>query len=301
MTGALLGRVGLDRRTPLAAATLMLGANAPDIDIVSVWAGSYASIAFRRGWTHGPLAMLLLPVALTGLMLLWDRLVRRRRSPEAPPADPRWVLALAVIGVWSHPLLDWLNTYGIRLLMPFSDRWFAGDAVFIVDPILWLLLASALVAARRGFPLRRVQHRAAWALGYVLLLVVLSPLGERRTLAQVRAGALPEATEVMYQPQPASPHRATLVVVTPRAYHLGRFDWLPSPRATLEGTVLPRGDWSLPAVQAARRRPDARDFLIWSRYPWVRVEGDGTVVFGDARFPEGGITGGLGGVRIPPP
>jgi len=300
MAGATLARVGLDRRTPLAAATLMLAANAPDIDIVSVWLGSHASIAFRRGWTHGPLAMLLLPLIVAATVLAWDRVVRRRRHPTRPPVDGRWTLALATIGVLSHPVLDWLNTYGIRLLMPFSPRWFYGDAVFIVDPWLWLLLGATLVSARRGRSRRTVRVHASLAAGYVALLVLLSPVAEQRTLAYAHTHGVPEATEVMYQPQPATPHLASVIVVTPDAYHMGRFDWLPVPRATLDGDRIARGDWSLPAVQAARRDPSARDFLTWSRYPYVRVEPDGSVFFGDARFPEGGITGGLGGVRVAP-
>ena len=73
MAGAVMARIGGDRRTPLAAATLILAANAPDIDIFSVWVGSFASLAFRRGWTHGPIALLLLPFVVTGIILAWDR------------------------------------------------------------------------------------------------------------------------------------------------------------------------------------------------------------------------------------
>ena len=36
--------------------------------------------------------------------------------------------------------MDVLNSYGVRLLMPFSGRWFYGDALYIVDP--WLYLAA---------------------------------------------------------------------------------------------------------------------------------------------------------------
>ncbi len=40
-----------------------------------------------------------------------------------------WLAAwgLAIIGVASHLLLDWTNTYGIRLLLPFSSQWFHLD------------------------------------------------------------------------------------------------------------------------------------------------------------------------------
>ena len=35
--------------------------------------------------------------------------------------------------------------------MPFSERWFYGDALFIIDPWLWLLLAAGVVIATAGW------------------------------------------------------------------------------------------------------------------------------------------------------
>jgi inner membrane protein len=170
LAGASMARAGLHRVSPLATATLILGANAPDIDIFASVAGSYASLALRRGWTHGPVAMVVLPFVVAGLVMGWDRWIRRRRHPTAPPV--RWadILLLALLGVASHVPLDWLNTYGVRLLMPFSGRWFYGDAVFIVDPWLWLILGGGLAVAggrsRRG--------TIAWgALGILLSLPLL--------------------------------------------------------------------------------------------------------------------------------
>jgi len=302
MAGAAMARVGLDRRTPLAAATLMLAANAPDIDIFSLASGSYASIAFRRGWTHGPIALVVLPFVITGLILLWDRLVRRRRDPARAPVDGRWTLALASIGVLSHPLLDWLNTYGIRLLMPFSDRWFYGDTLFIVDLWVWILLGTSLVLAAKGGASRAVRVVAGAAVVYTLGMLVLSRVGSAEALRVARASGMPAATEVLYQHVPLRPWRAELVVVTPAAYHRGTLVWTRTPRVGFDAAdVIARGDWSHAAVGRARATADVADYLVWSRYPYVRVEPDGAVFFGDARFPEGGMPGGLGGVRVPPP
>jgi inner membrane protein len=44
--------------------------------------------------------------------------------------------------------MDWLNSYGVRLLMPFSNRWFYGDALFIVDPVLYVVFGAAVVWSR---------------------------------------------------------------------------------------------------------------------------------------------------------
>jgi inner membrane protein len=91
--------------------------------------------------------MFLLPALLAWAVLAYDRYGRRRWSPDARPAEAWPLLAVSIVGVVSHPFLDWLNNYGIRLLMPFDGRWFYGDAVFIVDPWLWLLLGGAVMLA----------------------------------------------------------------------------------------------------------------------------------------------------------
>lgn len=303
MTGAVLSRVGADRTTPLATATLILGANAPDIDIYTVWTeSSFGSIAFRRGWTHGPVFLALLPLVITALILGWDRFVRRRRDPSAAPVRPGWVLALATLGTLSHPLLDWLNTYGVRVLMPFRPTWFAGDSVFIIDPYWWLLLGLTLWLARRRQPLAVVRVAAVAALAYPMALVALSATGDRLARIEAERLQLGPVREVLYQPQPAAPHRAQLIAVTAEAYHFGRLTWLDSQRVHFSDTVIARGPWDDPRVAQARQDADVRDFLVWARYAWVRIDplpsGGSSVVFGDARFPEGGMAGGLGGLRV---
>ncbi len=140
--GAALARTGLRRWSPLATPTLIIGANLPDLDAAATLWGSDAALSFRRGWTHGVLAMAALPLALAGLVWAFDKWVRRRRNPSLPPARFVPLLALSALAVLSHSLLDWLNTYGIRLLMPFDSSWFYGDALFIIDPWVWLTCAA---------------------------------------------------------------------------------------------------------------------------------------------------------------
>src|SRR5947207_2974412 len=96
--------------------TLLIASNLPDIDVL-VFVTRVPSVAFRRGWTHGILAQILLPLALTGAMLLIDRV---RPAADGQRARASSLLLLAYIGVLSHVGLDYLNNYGIRLLMPFS-------------------------------------------------------------------------------------------------------------------------------------------------------------------------------------
>jgi len=304
MAGAVLARAGLDRggTLPLAATTLVLAANAPDIDILAMLAGSYAGLAFRRGWTHGPLAMLLLPLALTGLMVAWDRWVRRRGAHRASlaPLDGRATLLIAFIGVLSHPALDWLNTYGIRLMMPFSNKWFYGDSLFIIDPWLWLLLAAAVVPWRRTRCRTRIF--GALAAAYVAAMIGASAAAESMTWRAAQAAGVTGIREVMYQPAPAQPHRGSVIVATDAAYTLGDFAWIApaSRRVTLRAEPISRGNWTASDVREAISEPRVRDYLVWSRYPFVRVEAipNGTAVFfGDARFVDS-FGGSLQGVRV---
>ncbi len=118
--GATISKAGAQRSTPLATATLVVAANAPDIDMVAYTHGPYFALAFRRGLTHGIPAMMVLPLLVAGVILSWDRWVRRRRRPDAEPARPGMILLLSVVGLLTHPVLDWMNTYGMRWWLPFD-------------------------------------------------------------------------------------------------------------------------------------------------------------------------------------
>src|SRR5947208_9141120 len=117
LTGLFLSRAGLKRWTPLATPILLLAANAPDADIATAAGGSLNYLHFHRHLTHSLIAMplmALLPVVLVRLF---------GRKPV------RWLgaWAVAMLAVASHLLLDLTNTYGVRLLLPFSTRWLRLD------------------------------------------------------------------------------------------------------------------------------------------------------------------------------
>ncbi|HEY7886399.1 MAG TPA: metal-dependent hydrolase, partial [Cellvibrionaceae bacterium] len=160
LVGAAMAEAGLKKVSRYATATLLIGVNLPDIDAVASFWGEDTALLIRRGWSHGVLALVLLPLVLAGAVWLWHRW-RARHSADAPPLRIGMIILLSFIAVWSHPLLDWLNTYGVRLLMPFDGRWFYGDTLFIVDPWLWLLAAAGVVLAR--------TYRAASIFAWVLL------------------------------------------------------------------------------------------------------------------------------------
>jgi inner membrane protein len=160
LAGAVLGQMGLKTKTGFAMPTLIIAANLPDIDAVATLLGGHQHLALRRGITHGPPAMLILPILLWAAMLAWDKW---RPSERRLPVHKGWLLALAYLGTLSHPALDWLNVYGIRLLEPFSSQWFYGDTLFIIDVWIWAALAIGVwLSIRRERKGQSNWQRPAW-------------------------------------------------------------------------------------------------------------------------------------------
>lgn len=164
-SGSAAAAAGLRRITPLATAALVLGAVAPDIDGLLMFGDEFTALAHRRGLTHGIAAVFVLPLFIVPLLMAWDYRVRRVRDPVARPARPLVLYGLAAAAVALHLAFDWINNYGVRLLMPFDGRWFYGDALFVIDPWLWLLLGGVSFVAWSA----RRAALAAWAVLWLLL------------------------------------------------------------------------------------------------------------------------------------
>lgn len=150
----------------------------------------FQSFSVRRGVTHGLPAIAVWPFLITGLFLIWDRVVRQRGIQQVPPARAGPMLGLATLAVLTHPALDWLNTYGMRWLMPFDGKWFYGDAVFIVDPWIWLALGCVPFLEHSRRPVSLGAWTMLWLIASALVLrtaggavVWLAAIG---TLAGVR-------------------------------------------------------------------------------------------------------------------
>ena len=69
----------------------------------------------------------------------------KSRPAQRQPVHWSWLYLTALLAALSHLLLDWTNNYGLRPFFPFDPRWYEGSLVFIVEPVLLLLLGSALV------------------------------------------------------------------------------------------------------------------------------------------------------------
>ena len=140
-----MGRMGLKRLSPRAMPALIIAANLPDIDSwVAPWLG-LSPRTFHRGFTHGIGGLVTMPFLAVAIIWIWEKL----RPGKDGPLRLGGLLLACFLGVLSHPALDFLNTYGVRLLEPFSHRWFYGDTLFIVDPWIWIML---ILMPPDGFP-----------------------------------------------------------------------------------------------------------------------------------------------------
>jgi inner membrane protein len=267
LVGAACGEAGLKRRTRFGNATLMIASNIPDLDVL-VFVTSTSAVAFRRGWTHGVLAQALLPAALTAVMLLMAR--ARPGGDGRPAVSARWLLLLSYLGVFSHVFLDLLNSYGIRLLMPFQPRWFYGDTLFIIDPWLWIVLGAGVWIARRRaapVPARRALVIAAI---YIAAMGVTARAARAIVFDEWRSSRAAEPRALMVGPVPADPFHREVIVDAGGHYETGTFSWLTT-QVTFDPEIVPKRDDG-PLVARAREAPQVRGFLVWSRFPFWTLE-----------------------------
>src|SRR5690348_17843022 len=86
LTGACLGRAGLNRKTALATLTLTLAAEAPDVDVLGRIGGPAFGFAHHRGFTHSFLGVPIDAIVVTGFVyLIWRLRGRKTNDPNLPP------------------------------------------------------------------------------------------------------------------------------------------------------------------------------------------------------------------------
>ena len=289
LVGALIGQAELKRKTGLAMPALIIGANLPDVDAACFfWLEGVEHLGFRRGITHGPPALVLLPLILAGLLYGFDRWqAKRGKRPAGRLAVSfKWLFLLSFIGCLTHPALDWLNVYGIRLLEPFSSRWFYGDTLFIIDVWLWALMGF-------GFWLswRREKRSEEWkrparvaiavGLAYMGVNGAITAYDEREYGDQLTSGS-----EFISSPLPFKFWEREQIVG--RDHEVWYTFKSLGPGGPLEkGLELPvssqRCVW--PSVnQLATVGTQSEAFLFWSRAPFAERAPDGSILLRDARF-----------------
>lgn len=290
-----LGRAGLARVTHRAAPMLLVSGLAADLDWVSYTAGAPGFLAWHRTASHSLLGAVAIAAAVAAAFSLWGS-----RLPQSVPRPVRFMPALAVCaaGAGLHLLLDLTDSYGVRLLWPFSARWFAWDLTEPVDPgLLLILLAGVLLPGLLNLITEEIgarTKRRPGQRGAVIALSLVALYTGGRALLHARAGAL-LSSHIYRQEVPiragAFPTFSPLlwrgVVETETALHL--VDVPLSPGAQFDSRTA-RHQYkpeNSQALEQAIGSDAAREFLTFARFPLARVEpaGEGFEVrIRDLRF-----------------
>ena len=306
LTGACIGRAGLNRKTAYATLTAVLAAEAADMDVFWALRGPVEELKHHRGITHTLIAAPVVAAVIVGvvaLLHLWREPRRRRRlaalnlEPGAPiphRLQPKiirwdWLYATALIAALSHLLLDWTNNYGLRPFFPFNPRWYAGSFVFIAEPILWALLLMAMIApaligliggeigARRK-PFRG-RGWAIFALVGMLVVWTIRWAEHAQALALVdnaQIGTEP-AKRIAAEPYPVNPFRWHLIEETTDFYQTAEVNaWTGEVDSDAQRDVLYKPP-ATPAVEAAKQTPLGKVYLDWGTWAVVRDIGQDPV------------------------
>jgi len=286
LAGALIGEMGLKRRSRFAMAACLLGANAPDIDVFAPLILPVDGIEFHRGPLHGVFAWPFLAAGIVAILWLVDRL--KPRGPGTLPFLPGPLFVVAFLAVLTHPFLDWLTTYAIALFAPVSWRWYSGNAIFIIDWVYWLLMIGGI-----GWSVwrwRRHQPNPGWPaqiaglimLAYIGLNLAESAWVERVTEAELRKRGI-EPTLVVAGPPPLRFWDRN--IEWRNADRFGRGDFDPGSGLKLDAAAERLGLDNPQLALAIRNDRYVRSFLVWSRMPIV-VKIDGHNYLTDQRFYE---------------
>jgi inner membrane protein len=273
LTGILLSRAGLDRLTPRASWILLLAANAPDIDVVTAFGGSLNYLHYHRHITHSLVALPVLPA----LCVLLVRFASRK------PVNWLGAYFIALIGVASHLVLDLTNVYGVRLLLPFSGRWFHWDIANVIDFWIWGVLLFAIFAPLVARMVNAEigagnQTRGGARRGFAIFALVFLVLYEgARSVAHARAIAMLDsriysgsaARGVAAFPGPANLFRWRGLAETPELVSIQNLD-LPGEFDPGAGRTYYKAEPSS-ALEAARLTPVFQEFLRFSQAPFWQV------------------------------
>lgn len=262
LVGLALSRAGLSRYSPYAAGLLILSANAPDVDIVALAGGPLQYFENHRGYTHSLAGA---PV-LAALSVAAIALIAHKRLPW------RRAFALCIAGVLSHLLLDWTNNYGIRLLLPFSSKWFYLDWNYLYDVVLDLVLVfaavwpwfSRLVGSEIGD--KRVLGRgiARFALSFFVLYDGARALLHERAVAHFESRLYDDAVPltVAAMPDALNPLSWTGIIETAGAHYLYP--------ARSGDNAAPLTFYKIPQSEEilnARKEEPFRFFTYFARFP----------------------------------
>jgi inner membrane protein len=267
LVGLAIARAGADRWSRHAAWTAAIASNLPDIDIVAAVYDQPAYIEYHRGITHAIIGVPLLSLVVAAGMYKFSGNFWR-------------TFAIALLAMSTHPVLDYMNTYGLRPFLPFDGTWFYGDALFIIDPIFDGVLLAAFAAGRFASK-RRQQFALA---GLVIVAMYTAARIELRNLSRSYVASFEKAA---VSPHPFNPFRWIGLIDNPGEVSVVVVDAF---RGLIgEPDRLAKAPTSDIVIRASQTR-SAKVFHDFARFPVTTVtprESGYSVIFLDVRYLRG--------------
>ncbi len=276
-----LARAGLNKITRAAIPMLLVSGTIADVDWVTRLGGAATFLRGHRTVTDS----LVGTAAIVAAVAAGSWLIGRKYPRFAVGILPAILICSA--GAGSHLLLDLLNSYGVKLLWPFSEKWYAWDLAASADSwILFFLLCGLLlpelfrlVLEEIGSKPRRNSRRrgAIIGLAFVALIVAGRALAHQRALALLDSrdyrGQVP--LQVAAYPWASNPLQWSGVVETDNAVFnlevplgpVGEFD-----PESAEVHFKPQTSLTLKHAVGC---PVAIEFLNFARFPLASVQPDG--------------------------
>ena len=288
-----LGRAGLNKVTRAATPMLLVSGLIADVDWVTRLGGADTFLRGHRTVTHS----LVGTAAIIAVVAAASWFTGRKYPKFAVGIFPAF--AICAVGAGAHLFLDMLNGYGVKLLWPFSPKWYAWDLADAVDSwILFFLLAGLLLPELFRLVLEEIgskpkrhgrQRGAIVGLVFVALVIAGRAFSHQRAIALLDSRDYRGQTplEVAALPRPSNPFLWSGVVETDNAIfnlevplgpgrefdpELADVHFKPEPSLTLKNAVSSSA---------------AIEFLNFARFPLASVqhEGDGFQVrLRDMRF-----------------
>jgi len=181
LTHSLLGAALAELALPVGATTAqrrvffavgIIAANLPDADLLysNITPEPLGYLLHHRGHTH-TVAGVVVQALLVGAVCLLP-VIRR-----AVGSLRRRLWALIAISLLGHLVLDSWNSYGVHPFWPLDVRWYYGDAIYIMEPWLWMLLGVAATLNTRTDRGRVVLGLVLAALAGALAWFGMIPVG----------------------------------------------------------------------------------------------------------------------------
>jgi len=183
----------------------VLGALAPDLDIVLQLFGDVPYLTHHRGSSHSVPGVIVSSAVIA--LILW--LIFGGMAPGA-------IFVWTILGAVSHIILDILNSYGAKILWPFSQKKYTFNLLVVADPVIIAIFAGVILWP--GIP-GTVARAAFWvALAYLGLRVYM----RRNVYRMLRRKYQSEgAGRIVVMPAMVSLWNWSFLVETPESYIIG--------------------------------------------------------------------------------